>query len=57
MSRFIKEIKDELEMVNLRLNMVIEERDMINNKGSALDDRRTDLKRELEVAERELHNE
>lgn len=51
MSRFIEEIQAELETVNVRLNMIIEESKMMNKEGSRLSDRRKELMIELEELE------
>ena len=57
MSRTIEEIKDELETVSLRLNNVIDEMNIINIRGHALDERRRYLLIELEEAqEKEREN-
>ena len=51
MKRSVEEIQAELNTVNVRLNMVIEENKRIDREGNRLSDRRKELMEELEEAE------
>jgi len=51
MSRPIKQIRKDLEVINLRLNLLIEESKNIDARGKQMADRRHDLMMELEETE------
>ncbi len=51
MSRSIEEIKNDLAIINLRLNMLIEESRNIDERGKTMSKRRNLLIEELEEAE------